>query len=68
MAIPIKGRTLKYLRTTQGYTVREVARLVSLSPTYVSLVENEKKRLTEKMLNKLLDVYNVQSNEFKEVI
>ncbi len=56
----------KYLRTIReslGYSIYDVNRLCEISPSYLSLMENGKRRPSPIILKKLSSIYNIDYND-----
>lgn len=59
MSLKELGAYLKKLREEKGLSTREVYELAKVSNSYLSLVENGKRRPSAVVLKKLAPVYNV---------
>ncbi len=56
----------KYLRTIReslGYSIYDVNKLCQISPSYLSLMENGKRRPSPIILKKLSSIYNIDYND-----
>lgn len=53
----MKQMTLKELRIKNGYTQRQVAKSTNTTVTYISLLENGHKNPSDKMKEKLANLY-----------
>lgn len=53
----MKQMTLKELRIKNGYTQEQVAKSTDTTVTYISLLENGHKNPSDKMKEKLADLY-----------
>lgn len=53
------GRYLKTIREQLGYSTYDVNKLCDISPSYLSLVENGKRRPSAIILKKLAPIYNL---------
>ena len=53
------GRYLKTIREQLGYSTYDVNKLCDISPSYLSLVENDKRRPSAIILKKLAPIYNL---------
>ena len=67
------GEALKMFRTIHGYKAKELAKLLEISPSYLSEIENGKKTPSYDLLEKYSDVFDVKlstlimfSEDFKE--
>lgn len=54
----MKRVTLQELRIKNGYTQNEVAKKTDTTTTYISLLENGHKNPSDKMKEKLANLYN----------
>ena len=53
------GRYLKTIREQLGYSIYDVNKLCDISPSYLSLMENGKRRPSAIILKKLAPIYNL---------
>lgn len=53
---------LKFLREEKGLTQPQVAKILNLSTPAYSLIENEQRRMSAKMLEKLAEYFNVSTD------
>lgn len=53
------GHYLKFLRESLGYSTYDVNKLCDISQSYLSLVENGKRKPSAVILKKLAPIYNV---------
>lgn len=53
------GFYLKTIRESLGYTIYDVNKLCDISPSYLSLMENGKRKPSAVILKKLAPIYNV---------
>ena len=53
----MKNMTLKELRLKNGYTQEQVAKITETTVTYISLLENGHKNPSDKMKEKLAELY-----------
>lgn len=53
------GFYLKTIREALGYTIYDVNKLCDISPSYLSLMENGKRKPSAVILKKLAPIYNV---------
>lgn len=64
----VAAKALKVARIARDYTTRKVAEYAQVSPSYISDVENGKKRLTLNTLKKLSSAYNISASQMVELI
>lgn len=57
------ARYLKSIRENLGYSIYEVNKLCQISPSYLSLIENGKRRPSPIILKKLSSIYNIDYND-----
>jgi len=57
------GTTLRELREIKGLLLREVGALLSLDPSILSKIEQDKRMPTKEQVNSLADFYKDQKNE-----
>lgn len=57
------GRELKEYRTNSRLTQEEAAKALGVSQTYLSLLESDKRRLTETLRNKLVKTMNLRPTQ-----
>ena len=57
------ARYLKSIRENLGYSIYEVNKLCQISPSYLSLMENGKRRPSPIILKKLSSIYNIDYND-----
>lgn len=62
-----RGEKIKLARHEYGYTLREFARMVGISPAYLSEIERGKKIPSMAILNKITDVLNIPKTELVEL-
>ena len=53
------GQYLKTIRESLGYSIYDVNKLCNISPSYLSLMENGKRKPSAVILKKLAPIYNV---------
>lgn len=53
------GQYLKTIREELGYSIYDVNKLCDISPSYLSLMENGKRRPSAIILKKLAPIYNI---------
>ena len=56
------GQYLKSIRESLGYSIYDVNKLCNISPSYLSLMENGKRRPSAIILKKLSSIYNTDCN------
>ena len=62
------GKTLKKIRTTQGYSQEKFANLINMDRTYYASVESGKRNVSLVNISKIADGFNISLQElFKEV-
>lgn len=68
MELSIKelGQYLRNLREVLGYSTYDVNKLCDISPSYLSLMENGKRKPSAIILKKLAPIYNVNYVELYE--
>ena len=54
------GETLKMFRAIHGYKANELAELLEISPSYLSEIENDKKKPNLQLLEKYSTIFNVK--------
>lgn len=54
------GEVLKRLRSIYGYTAKEFSQMISISPSYLSEIENDKKQPTLDLLEKYAEVLKIK--------
>lgn len=57
------ARYLKSIRENLGYSIYDVNKLCQISPSYLSLMENGKRRPSPIILKKLSSIYNIDYND-----
>ena len=60
----VMGSNLRKIRTTQKITIDELAHVMDLSPSFISLIERGDRGITSFNLRKLSEILNVSANEF----
>lgn len=58
---------LKALRMKSGDSLRDMAKKINISPSYLSSIENEKREVPADLGDKLVVAYNLNSEESKQV-
>ncbi len=58
------GRRLKEIRGERGFTLAKVSAKVGVSAPYISMLENNHRRPSIKLLKKLAPCYNLELHEF----
>lgn len=58
------GKQIRNLRKKTKKSLKDLASLSGVHPTYLSKIENGQKRPSQKLLLKLLDLYKVSPSEF----
>jgi len=57
----IDGATIKKRRMESGMTLRRLAQMVDISPTYLSLIENGKRKTSNQyLLDRIIDILDKQ--------
>lgn len=56
------SKYLKNIRETLGYSIYDVNKLCDISPSYLSLMENGKRRPSPVILKKLSSIYHINYN------
>lgn len=59
MAAPLIGRTVRRLRTEQGFTQQALAARLGISASYLNLIEHEQRAVTASLLIKLAETLQV---------
>lgn len=54
------GDTLKRTRLIYGYKAKDMSKLLNISPSYLSEIENNKKNPTLEILEKYADIYGMK--------
>lgn len=57
------GEYLKTIREQLGYSIYDVNKLCDISPSYISLMENGKRRPSPIILKKLSSIYHIDCND-----
>ncbi|MBG9983333.1 helix-turn-helix domain-containing protein [Aerococcaceae bacterium DSM 111022] len=60
------GELIKKLREEKGLKQSEFAEKIGISRTYLSMIENGKKRAQESLLTKIIEVFDLPKNYFKQ--
>lgn len=60
------GQYLKSIREKLGYSIYDVNKLCNISPSYLSLMENGKRKPSAVILKKLAPIYNIDYIELYE--
>ena len=60
------GEYIKYLRTSNGFTLTQLAARLDMDSANLSKVENNKRDFDEKRLNKLAGVFNLKVEDLKD--
>lgn len=60
------GEYLRTIREQLGYSIYDVNRLCDISPSYISLMENGKRRPSPIILKKLSSIYSLDCNDLYE--
>lgn len=55
----MKEYTLKEIRLLRGYTRKQVAEIIGISKDYLYMIESGKRTPSDKIKNKLAELYNV---------
>lgn len=61
------GRFLRNLRMERGERLLDMAKLLNVTPSYLSAVENGKKAIPQKWLNEISNVYNLSNSQIDEI-
>lgn len=64
------GKALRKLRIEHGEVVRDMARRMGVSPSFISAVENGKKNVPNDWIETIADLYHLsadQTNELREM-
>lgn len=56
------GTQLKSIRIKKSYTQKEAAKLISITPEYLSSIENNRNDVTIKLLERFCKAYDVTFN------
>lgn len=54
------GEVLKKIRTIYGYTAKEMSNLLGISPSYLSEIENNKKKPSLDLLEKYSEIFEIK--------
>lgn len=54
------GQALKMLRNVYGYKAKDLANELSISPSFLSEIENSKKNPTVDLLERYCDIFNLK--------
>lgn len=57
------AKYLKNIRESLGYSIYDVNKLCEISPSYLSLMENGKRRPSPVILKKLSSIYHIDYND-----
>lgn len=57
------AKYLKNIREALGYSIYDVNKLCEISPSYLSLMENGKRRPSPIILKKISSIYNIDYND-----
>ncbi len=57
------AKYLRSIRENLGYSIYDVNKLCQISPSYLSLMENGKRRPSPVILKKLSSIYNIDYND-----
>lgn len=58
-----KTEKLKKIRKKYNYTIYDMARLLKITPSFYSQIENKKKRLFYDMAVKISSIFNMKPDE-----
>lgn len=61
------GKELRKLRIDRSEVLRDMAEKLSISPAYLSSIENGKRRASEELIEKLESLYSLNSAEKKNL-
>lgn len=56
-------KKLKELRKTNNYTIYDMAKMLNITPSFYSQIENRKKRLFYDMAIKISDIFNMKPDQ-----
>lgn len=62
------GKELRILRMEYGELLKDMADKLGKSPAYLSSVENGKRVPTDKLINELIDVYNLDDEHRERIL
>jgi len=57
------GNVLKYIRICNDLSTKEVSSMMEISVSYVSDVENNRKKLSLYMINRFSNCYNIETSK-----
>lgn len=58
------GSTILYFRKEDGISQKEMAKELGINVTYLSALENDKKKLVPSMLNKIVEYFKIEHKVF----
>lgn len=61
------GKYLRKIRVDRGETGFDMANRLEVTPQYVSLIETGKRRLNNKIKEKIIKVYSLNDNQIEEL-
>lgn len=64
----IFGRVLKMFRIANGYTAKEVADIMQVTHSYVSMIEGGNKKVSHKILQSFADAYDVGAYQIMDLV
>lgn len=65
--LTLLGKELRILRISRGEILKEMAEKLSITPAYLSAIENGKREPTRKFMNTLISVYNLSEKEIEKL-
>jgi len=63
----LSGNTLRVLRAMRSMTVNELARRVGLSRSYLSMIEENRRRFPVRYLQRLLEALDLEVDDVLEI-
>lgn len=61
------GKVLRRMRIDYGELLKDMAEKLNITPSYLSSIENGKKRPTREWIDKLADVYNLSPSQRQDL-
>jgi transcriptional regulator with XRE-family HTH domain len=60
------GKNMRKLRLNLGHTIQEFSKVIHLSPSHISLIENGKRRLTLDNLIRICNIFHIRPDTLLE--
>ena len=65
--LTVFGKCLRRLRLDQNELLKEMAQRMSVTPAYLSAVENGKRKPTKELVNKILSEYDLDETQIQNI-